>query len=73
LTPSSRKLKANAIEQRLIEKIINEARACLKEGIVEDEAVLDLVATMTTGFPMKHGGPLAYLKAMQAANKTLTK
>ncbi|PWQ95534.1 3-hydroxyacyl-CoA dehydrogenase NAD-binding domain-containing protein [Leucothrix arctica] len=73
LTTSTNKIKVSVTEQRLIEKIINEARACLKEGIVEDEDILDLVATMTTGFPMQHGGPLNYLKALKAANKTLTK
>ena len=70
LTPSNKKLKPNAIEQRLIEKVINEARACLKEGIVEDEDVLDLVATMATGFAMQHGGPLNYLKVLQVAART---
>ena len=73
LTTPQQKIKVSATEQRLIEKVINEARACLKEGIVDDEDILDMVATMTTGFPMRHGGPLNYLKALQAANKTLSK
>jgi 3-hydroxyacyl-CoA dehydrogenase/enoyl-CoA hydratase/3-hydroxybutyryl-CoA epimerase len=72
LSTSHKRLKPAAIEQRIIEKIINEARACLKEELVEDEAILDLVASLTTGFPVKHGGPLSYLKTIQTANKTIT-
>ncbi|RVU84413.1 hypothetical protein EOL70_13095 [Leucothrix sargassi] len=73
LTPANKNLKANAIKQRLLERVINEARACMKDGIVEYEEVLDLVATITTGFPIQYGGPLSYLEKLHQANKTITK
>ena len=37
--------RLDAIEQRLMMRLLNEAVACLREGVVSDEDLLDEVAT----------------------------
>ena len=55
--------KLKDIEQRLIMRILNECIACLGEGIVEDEDLLDAGMIFGTGFAPFRGGPMNYAKA----------
>jgi hypothetical protein len=71
LNSPSWKHKSKAIEKRLIEKIINEARSCQQQNIVNEQEIIDLVATIITGFAAEKGGPLAYLQQLQS-EQTMT-
>ncbi|RTZ64856.1 MAG: hypothetical protein DSZ29_05005 [Aquificaceae bacterium] len=64
LHSSPSKIKNQKIEEKLIEKIINEARVCLQEEIAEKRELVDLIAIITTGFPTEKGGPLSYLDTL---------
>jgi 3-hydroxyacyl-CoA dehydrogenase/enoyl-CoA hydratase/3-hydroxybutyryl-CoA epimerase len=48
------------LEDRLILPMLNEAVACLREGIIEDADLLDAGAIFATGFAPFRGGPLHY-------------
>jgi 3-hydroxyacyl-CoA dehydrogenase/enoyl-CoA hydratase/3-hydroxybutyryl-CoA epimerase len=50
------------LEDRLILPMVNEAVACLSEGIIEDADLLDAGAIFATGFAPFLGGPLQYAK-----------
>jgi 3-hydroxyacyl-CoA dehydrogenase/enoyl-CoA hydratase/3-hydroxybutyryl-CoA epimerase len=50
------------LEDRLILPMLNEAVACLREGIVQDADLLDAGAVFATGFAPFRGGPLQYAK-----------
>lgn len=50
------------IRDRLILRLINEAVACLREGVVEDADLLDAGMIFGTGFAPFRGGPLHYVK-----------
>jgi 3-hydroxyacyl-CoA dehydrogenase / enoyl-CoA hydratase / 3-hydroxybutyryl-CoA epimerase len=50
------------LEDRLILPMLNEAVACLREGVVEDSDLLDAGAIFATGFAPFRGGPLQYAK-----------
>ena len=58
------------LEDRLILPMLNEAVACLREGIIEDADLLDAGAIFATGFAPFRGGPLQYAKARGVANVT---
>ncbi len=58
------------LEDRLLLPMLNEAVACLREGIVEDADLLDAGAIFATGFAPFRGGPLQYAKARGIANVT---
>ena len=47
-----------SIQQRLIDKLINESQKCLQENIVEDADLLDAGVIFGTGFAPFRGGPL---------------
>ena len=49
-------------EDRLILPMLNEAIACLEEGIVIDSDMLDIGVIFGTGFAPFHGGPIKYAK-----------
>ena len=49
------------ISDRLILRLINESVACLREGVVEDEDLLDAGVIFGTGFAPFRGGPLHYV------------
>src|ERR1700694_2031282 len=51
------------LEDRLILPMLNEAVACLREGIIQDADLLDAGAIFATGFAPFRGGPLQYAKA----------
>ncbi len=48
------------IQNRLMFRLLNEAQACLREGIVEDKDLLDAGVIFGTGFAPFRGGPLNY-------------
>ena len=48
------------IQARLVGRFLNEAVACLQEGIVEDRDLLDAGIIFGTGFAPFRGGPLNY-------------
>ncbi len=58
------------LEDRLILPMLNEAVACLREGVIEDADLLDAGAIFATGFAPFRGGPLQYAKARGVANVT---
>jgi 3-hydroxyacyl-CoA dehydrogenase / enoyl-CoA hydratase / 3-hydroxybutyryl-CoA epimerase len=58
------------LEDRLILPLLNEAVACLREGVVEDADLLDAGAIFATGFAPFRGGPLQYAKQRGIANVT---
>ena len=58
------------LEDRLILPMLNEAVACLREGVVEDADLLDAGAIFATGFAPFRGGPLHYASARGIADVT---
>ncbi len=50
------------IEHRLILRMVNEAAACLREGVVADSDLLDGGMIFGTGFAPFRGGPMHYAK-----------
>jgi len=51
------------ISKRLIQIMLNEAFACLREGVVEDGDLLDAGMVYGTGFAPFRGGPIHYAKS----------
>jgi 3-hydroxyacyl-CoA dehydrogenase/enoyl-CoA hydratase/3-hydroxybutyryl-CoA epimerase len=49
-------------QDRLMLRLLNEAVACLREGIVEDADLLDAGVIFGTGFAPFRGGPLHYIE-----------
>jgi len=49
------------LEDRLILRLVNESIACLREGVVSDEDLLDAGIIFGTGFAPFRGGPLHYV------------
>ena len=56
-----------AIIERLVYPIINEAARCLEEGIVERPEEVDLAMVFGTGFAPFRGGPLRYADSVGTA------
>ncbi len=50
------------IQDRLILRLLNEAVACRREGLVEDEDLLDAGVIFGTGFAPFRGGPIHYIR-----------
>ena len=50
------------LQDRLILPMLNEAAACLREGIIADADLLDAGMVFATGFAPFRGGPLQYAK-----------
>jgi 3-hydroxyacyl-CoA dehydrogenase/enoyl-CoA hydratase/3-hydroxybutyryl-CoA epimerase len=50
------------LEDRLILPMLNEAVACLREGIIGDADLLDAGCVFATGFAPFRGGPLKYAR-----------
>ena len=48
------------LQDRLILPMINEAVACLREGVIEDQDLLDAGVIFGTGFAPFRGGPIHY-------------
>ena len=53
-------------------RLLNEAVACLREGIVEDKDMSDAGVIFGTGFAPFRGGPLEYLNSCGAESLGLT-
>lgn len=58
--PSSTSEKNSDIANRLILRMVNEAAACLREGVVADADLLDAGMIFGTGFAPFRGGPMHY-------------
>lgn len=61
--------RAQIITTRLIFRLLNEAMACLREGVVANSDQLDAGMIFATGFAPFRGGPLHY--ARQLGEKTV--
>ena len=48
---------------RMLLALVNEAVACLREGVVSDADLLDAAVIFGTGFAPFRGGPIAYARA----------
>ncbi|MBI4006846.1 MAG: enoyl-CoA hydratase/isomerase family protein [Gammaproteobacteria bacterium] len=55
-------LTAADVTDRLILQMINEAMACLREGVVADTDLLDAGMIFATGFAPFRGGPMHYME-----------
>ena len=53
-----------ALAERLILRLVNEAMACLREGVVQNAAAVDLGLVYGTGFAPFRGGPLGYARTL---------
>jgi 3-hydroxyacyl-CoA dehydrogenase/enoyl-CoA hydratase/3-hydroxybutyryl-CoA epimerase len=51
------------LTERLIFRLLNEAVACLREGLVQDGDLLDAGVVFGTGFAPFRGGPIHYIQA----------
>lgn len=57
---------------RMIYRMLNEAVACLREGVVENEELLDAGMVFGTGFAPFRGGPMNYVRHV-GVNKVKTR
>jgi len=64
--PESRGQAPADLEDRLVLQYLNEAVACLREGVVEDADLLDAGMIFGTGFAPFRGGPLHYARGRGA-------
>jgi 3-hydroxyacyl-CoA dehydrogenase/enoyl-CoA hydratase/3-hydroxybutyryl-CoA epimerase len=60
--PSQEKEKHSEIANRLMIRMVNEAAACLREGVVADADLLDAGMIFGSGFAPFRGGPMNYIK-----------
>ncbi|MBI3187090.1 MAG: enoyl-CoA hydratase/isomerase family protein, partial [Gammaproteobacteria bacterium] len=51
------------LQDRLIMRLLNEAAACLREKVVEDEDLIDAGVIFGTGFAPFRGGPIHHIRA----------
>jgi 3-hydroxyacyl-CoA dehydrogenase/enoyl-CoA hydratase/3-hydroxybutyryl-CoA epimerase len=51
------------VQDRLVLRLLNEATACLREGIVEEKDLIDAGVIFGTGFAPFRGGPLEYIRS----------
>ncbi len=56
------------VQQRLISRMLNEAVACLQEGVVSSAAFLDAGMIFGTGFAPFRGGPMHYIESKGVDN-----
>ncbi len=55
-------LTEQEVQDRMILRLLNESVACLREGIVDEAALLDAGMIFGTGFAPFRGGPIHYLE-----------
>jgi 3-hydroxyacyl-CoA dehydrogenase/enoyl-CoA hydratase/3-hydroxybutyryl-CoA epimerase len=55
------------VQDRLMLRLLNEARACLREGVVADADLLDAGIIFGTGFAPFRGGPMHHIQASNTA------
>ena len=53
---------AQEVQDRLVLRLLNEATACLREGLVDNKDLIDAGVIFGTGFAPFRGGPLEYIK-----------
>jgi 3-hydroxyacyl-CoA dehydrogenase / enoyl-CoA hydratase / 3-hydroxybutyryl-CoA epimerase len=58
---------SEALAERMMLRLLNEAVACLREGIVQDGDLLDAGAIFGIGFAPFRGGPTHYIRSEGAA------
>ncbi len=63
---STQTIEHDAIQQRLILRLLNECISCLADHIVEDADLLDAGMVFATGFAPFRGGPMHYLQQQGA-------
>ncbi|HHJ36191.1 MAG TPA: crotonase [Gammaproteobacteria bacterium] len=51
------------VQDRLVLRLLNEATACLREGIVDEQDLIDAGVIFGTGFAPFRGGPLEYIRS----------
>jgi 3-hydroxyacyl-CoA dehydrogenase/enoyl-CoA hydratase/3-hydroxybutyryl-CoA epimerase len=68
LSGGSSPLNQQLIQQRLIDRMLNEAVACYREGVITDLELLDGGMIFGTGFAPYTGGPINYAQAVGVAN-----
>ncbi|MFA5589775.1 MAG: 3-hydroxyacyl-CoA dehydrogenase NAD-binding domain-containing protein [Lysobacteraceae bacterium] len=51
------------LSDRLVLRLLNEAVACLNDGVVADADLLDAGVIFGTGFAPFHGGPIQYIRS----------
>lgn len=60
------------VQDRLVLRLVNEATACLREGIVDDKDLIDAGVIFGTGFAPFRGGPLEYIRSQGKDNLSQT-
>ena len=55
-----------SVQDRLVLRLLNEAVACLREGIVESENMIDAGVIFGTGFAPFTGGAINYIRSIGA-------
>ncbi|MDT8283537.1 MAG: 3-hydroxyacyl-CoA dehydrogenase NAD-binding domain-containing protein, partial [Gammaproteobacteria bacterium] len=60
------------VQDRLVMRLLNEATACLREGIVEEKDLIDAGVIFGTGFAPFRGGPLEYIRSCDVDKLTQT-
>jgi 3-hydroxyacyl-CoA dehydrogenase/enoyl-CoA hydratase/3-hydroxybutyryl-CoA epimerase len=50
------------VQDRLVMRLLNEATACLREGIVDSDDLVDAGVIFGTGFAPFRGGPIHYIR-----------
>lgn len=58
--------KPQEVQDRLVMRLLNEATACLREGIVESDEMIDAGVIFGTGFAPFRGGPINYIRSVGA-------
>jgi len=73
-TSGATRLTGEEMTDRLIFRMLNEAKACLREGVVEDADLLDAGMIFGTGFAPFRGGPMHYAdsRGAKAIKSTLS-
>ncbi|MDJ0807386.1 MAG: 3-hydroxyacyl-CoA dehydrogenase NAD-binding domain-containing protein [Gammaproteobacteria bacterium] len=61
--PPARSSQPSDLTERLIFRLLNEAVACLREGVVENADLLDAGIVFGTGFAPFRGGPMRYIES----------
>jgi 3-hydroxyacyl-CoA dehydrogenase/enoyl-CoA hydratase/3-hydroxybutyryl-CoA epimerase len=51
------------VQDRLVLRLLNEATACIREGIVDENDLIDAGVIFGTGFAPFRGGPLEYIRS----------
>ena len=62
LKPEARSPPPEDLEDRLVLQFVNEAVACLREGVVAEADLLDAGIIFATGFAPFRGGPIQYVR-----------